>query len=291
MSDEIPTYANGAKGSPRTLSPVPGRISGDEEPHQGPYVFVSGVSKHFVGHAGGVVDALRGVDLELTRGEFVAIIGPSGCGKSTLLRMLAGLDGPSDGEIVLDGRAPRELSASHRIAMAFQEHALLPWLSVRENVGLPFRLAKQKVDHAQVDDLISVVGLEGFEASKPRELSGGMKQRVAIARALVLEPDLLLLDEPFGALDAVTRRRLNLELERVWTQRQVTTVLVTHAVDEAVLLADRVYVMSGRPGSVFAVTDVPLPRPRGNKVLSDEVFQELVLDLTRRLDAGYASGD
>jgi len=248
-------------------------------------ISLSGVGRSFALGRGRTVTALEELDLEIADGEFVAIVGPSGCGKSTVLRMVAGLDVPTTGTVAVEGRSPRELARSHRLGVAFQEHALLPWASVRANVALPFRLAGRPVDRARVDGLLDLVGLAGFEGARPRQLSGGMRQRAAIARALVLEPDVLLLDEPFGALDAVTRRRMNKELARIWAEQRITTLLVTHDVEEALFLADRVVVMSGRPGRVRHVHQVGLARPRDSSVTRSEEFHEAVDLLTGLLDA------
>jgi NitT/TauT family transport system ATP-binding protein len=225
-----------------------------------------------------------GVDLSIARGEFVAILGPSGCGKSTLLRMMAALELPSSGTLRVFGRHPLELSRAHRLGVAFQDHALLPWLDTRRNIALPYRLADRPVESARIDELINLVGLQGFETARPKQLSGGMRQRVAIARALVLRPDVLLLDEPFGALDAVTRRAMNVELQRIWLRDRITTVLVTHSVEEAVFLADRVVVMSGRPGRIIEDLPVPFARPRDPVLMRDERFHALVDGLTLRLE-------
>jgi NitT/TauT family transport system ATP-binding protein len=168
--------------------------------------------------------------------------------------------------------------------VAFQEHALLPWESVRRNIELTYRLAGQKVDQAKVQQMIDMVGLTGCESLRPKQLSGGMRQRAAIARALILDPSVLLLDEPFGALDAVTRRRMNLELARIWAEHRITTLLVTHDVEEAVFLADRVIVMSGRPGTVARVQDVSIERPRSPRDTRQASFHDLVDELTGLLD-------
>jgi len=230
------------------------------------------------------VDAVSDMTLSVQPGEFVALIGPSGCGKSTVLRMIASLEQPTTGTVTVDGSAPADMASSHRLGVAFQDNALLPWSTVRSNLNLPYKLAGRKVDTERVDSLIELVGLKGFENARPKQLSGGMRQRVSIARSIMLEPDVLLLDEPFGALDAVTRRRLNMELQRIWMADPVTTVLVTHDVDEALLLADRVVVMSPRPGRVRMIRDVPFERPRTSDVTRTPEFHELVDELTTELD-------
>jgi NitT/TauT family transport system ATP-binding protein len=230
------------------------------------------------------VTALRGFDLTIADGEFVALLGPSGCGKSTALRLAAGLEHADDGDVTIGGRPPAELVASGQLGVAFQDHALLPWLTVRGNLALPFKLARRPVDEDRITSLIDLVGLGSFAKARPKQLSGGMRQRVAIARSLVLSPGVLLLDEPFGALDAVTRHRLNVELASIWATQKITTLLVTHAVDEAVFLADRVVVMTGRPGQVRFVADVPFARPRAKDLLHDPVFSQLIAELTDKLD-------
>jgi len=248
-------------------------------------VSVRGAEKVFSLSRGKSLQALAEVDIEIQEGEFVAIIGPSGCGKSTVLRLAAGLDSPTKGAVEIFGAEPRELAKQHRLGVAFQEHALLPWASVRSNIALPYKVAGRKVDDARVDGLIELVGLKGFEKARSKQLSGGMRQRVSIARALALSPDLLLLDEPFGALDAVTRRRMNAELARIWGEEKITTILVTHDVDEALILADRVIVMTGRPGRVRTVKNVDFPRPRDAATSRSPEFHALVDELTSLLDA------
>jgi len=238
------------------------------------------VSKSYTLNRKESVLALKGISLTVADGEFVALLGPSGCGKSTLLHLVAALDEPSGGSILIDGKPPAVLRNQHRLGIAFQDHALLPWLSVSANLALPFKIAGRPVDTSRLNYLINLVGLQGFEQARPSQLSGGMRQRVAIARSLCLEPALLLLDEPFGALDAVTRRRMNIELQRIWQEGKLTTLMVTHSVDEALFLADRVAVMSGRPGSIIKIVDVPFERPR----LRSEDFHKLADDLTALLE-------
>jgi NitT/TauT family transport system ATP-binding protein len=222
--------------------------------------------------------------VQVPDGEFVALIGPSGCGKSTVLHLLAGLDEPTTGEVKINGLPPRDLQAQHALGIAFQEHALLPWRTVEGNLRLPFEVAAQPPSKERIRELIALVGLTGFEHARPAELSGGMRQRVAIARALALKPKLLLLDEPFGALDAVTRRRMNFELERIWLESRPTTVMVTHSVEEAVLLADRVLVLTERPGRVRIDTPVTFARPRPAALMRTPEFHRLADELTASLE-------
>jgi NitT/TauT family transport system ATP-binding protein len=247
-------------------------------------VEIHGVSKAYALDRRDSVLALKDVNLTIEDGEFVALLGPSGCGKSTLLHLVAALEHVSTGSILVDGESPALLRDQHRLGIAFQDHALLPWLSVKANVSLPFKIAGRPVDSARVQHLIELVGLQGFEEARPSQLSGGMRQRAAIARSLCLEPTLLLLDEPFGALDAVTRRRMNLELQQIWLERSLTTLMVTHSVDEALFLADRVVVMSGRPGVIVEAIHVPFPRPRRIDCMRSEQFHQLIDHLTLLLE-------
>ncbi|MGI5451950.1 ABC transporter ATP-binding protein [Streptomyces sp. CA-249302] len=220
-----------------------------------------GVSKEFT-HRRGSVEALRGIDLAAADGEFVAVVGRSGCGKSTLLRLIAGLLPPSRGEVSVAGRA---VTGPRRdCAFLFQRPALLPWRSVLDNVLLPAEIHGdgRRGGRDRALGLLSAMGLDGFQRRLPHELSGGMQQRVALCRSLMQRPRVLLMDEPFSALDALTRDELCAELQRTHRAHPSTVVLVTHSVDEAVLLADRVVVLTPRPGRIRTVLDVPLPRPR-----------------------------
>ncbi len=223
---------------------------------------------------GSEVLALRELSLTIDDGEFVAIVGPSGCGKSTLLRLAAGLVAPTRGSVRLHGTAVEE--HLDRLGMVFQKPTLLHWQSIEANVLMPIRVRRKRVgddDRARARGLLRLVGLDQFASKLPHELSGGMQQRAAICRALIQDPDILLMDEPFGALDALTREAMCFELLRIWSERRKTIVFVTHSIPEAVLLADRVVVMSPRPGRIALEEHIALPRPRNLESMAHAEFQ------------------
>lgn len=231
------------------------------------------------------LQALKNVDLFCPQGSLTALIGPSGCGKSTLLRTIADLETPDSGEITICGESIRKILTRGELGIAFQDPGLLPWRTVRENIALPIQVLKRPVGEASahINTLISLVGLAGFENALPAQLSGGMRQRVAIARALVTRPSLLLLDEPFGALDQILRRTMNLELQRIWMGDVTTAVLVTHGIDEAVFLADQIAVMHGKPGRITAIINVPFERPRPESLFSAPEFHRLCDEVAQHL--------
>src|ERR1700738_2578710 len=225
------------------------------------------------------VIALDKVDLHIGAGQFGSIIGPSGCGKSTLLRLIADVMQPFAGTVRLGDQTPAAARRDHSIGFVFQSPTLLPWRTVRQNIELPLDIvgaAGANRAMKSADELIELVGLKGFENASPHELSGGMQQRAGIARALMLRPSILLLDEPFGALDEITRQRMNIELLRIWAESGTTALLVTHSIAEAVFMSDHVYIMSPRPGRITSIVDVTLPRPRTLDMMRTSVFYDCV---------------
>ena len=250
-------------------------------------VTIDDVGVYFGARSDGV-EALGGVNLEIAAGSFTAVIGPNGCGKSTLLRLVAGLLEPTGGTVMVDGSVPRP--GDGRAGLGFQQPRLIPWRSTIDNVALPLELAGVPVAErlARASEALDRVGLTAAASLRPRELSGGMAQRAAIARALIGDPPVLLLDEPFSALDALTRETFNDELQRLWMERPRTVVFVTHSVSEAVALADRVVVMTPRPGRVARIVDVDLPRPRPAELLGDPRAAELAAEVRVALSEGHA---
>ena len=239
---------------------------------------ISGVSRAFKSETG-MVEALRDINLEVPDKEFLCFIGPSGCGKTTLLRIIAGLDQPTTGEVLLDGRVIR--APDPRQGMVFQEYSLFPWRTIINNVafGLEIKGIPKDERHKIARNYLKLVGLHEFEQSYPYELSGGMRQRVAIARALANDPEVLLMDEPFGSVDAQTRNLLQGELLRIWGETRKTILFITHSIDEAVYLADRVVVLSARPGKIREILSIDLERPRVRTSVEANVFRERLLGL------------
>lgn len=248
-------------------------------------IHIAALEKTYAASTAQPVHALSGIDLDIADGEFVAIVGPSGCGKSTLLRILAGLDEHDDGELSLAGSPI--LGPSTNVGFVFQAANLLPWLTVRDNVALPLRVGKTPPSSgADIDQLLAMTGLSDFGGRYPYELSGGMQQRAGICRALARNPKILLMDEPFGALDALTRERMNLELQRIWRQSGKTIILITHSISEAVFLGDRVVVMSARPGRIVADIPVPVGRPRTlDGIIGHPDYQRITREIRHLLNA------
>jgi NitT/TauT family transport system ATP-binding protein len=236
--------------------------------------------------------ALEKIDLYVPAGRFGSIIGPSGCGKSTLLRLIADVLQPFAGTVTLSGETPRAARHEHALGFVFQSPTLLPWRTVQQNVELPLDIVGHRSARRSASsstELIELVGLKGFEQALPSELSGGMQQRCAIARALVLKPEILLLDEPFGALDEITRQRMNIELLRIWAESGTTAVLVTHSIAEAVFMSDQVHIMSPRPGRITASIEIPLPRPRKLDMMRAPVFVDCVNRVRDELFGGEST--
>ena len=233
----------------------------------------------------GPVNALEGFSVDIRDGELICILGPSGCGKTTLLWAMSGLHALTRGQVILDdqpiaGPRPRE------IGMIFQDANLLPWRNLRQNIEFPFEIKRETKDQERIAGLVEVTGLAGFERAMPRELSGGMQQRASIVRALAQDPAVLLMDEPFGALDAFTRDEMNLLLLKLWSETEKTVVFVTHNIGEAIFLADRVVVMTSRPGRLARIYDIDLPRPRTIEMTFEPAFIGLIQEIKRTVEAG-----
>jgi NitT/TauT family transport system ATP-binding protein len=269
-----------ASATPRR--PAPEADSGDAAQC---LVQITGLQKIYKTRDGNKIHALKDIDLEIRTAEFISIVGPSGCGKTTLLKILAGILQRTAGEVVMGGRSLR--GPSRELGVVFQAPVLLPWRTVLANVMVPVQVQRRNRTEfeARAHALINMVGLAGFEHKYPSELSGGMQQRVGICRALVHDPSFLLMDEPFGALDAMTRETMNEELQRLWRESHKTILLVTHSIPEAVYLADRVVVMTPRPGRIVDVIDVDLPRPRTLAMQNTPEFGRFVALIRRHFSA------
>jgi len=254
-------------------------------------VHVVGVDKTFAVQGGGETVALQGIDLDVRQGEFVSLIGPSGCGKSTLLRIVGDLIQPTSGSVDVNGKTAHRARLDRDYGMVFQAPVLFDWRSVEANVRLPLEVMKIEGTERdrRVREMLDLVELGGFLDHYPHQLSGGMQQRVAIARALAFQPALLLMDEPFGALDEMTRERLNTEVLRIWAQTGTTIIFVTHSIPEAVFLSTRVVVMSARPGRIASVIDIDLPQPRNDETRESERYFELVTAVRENLRGGAGS--
>ncbi|HET7026661.1 MAG TPA: ABC transporter ATP-binding protein [Candidatus Limnocylindrales bacterium] len=257
-----------------------------------PVVEVEGAGKVF-GSGPAAVRALDGIDLTIGAGEFVSLIGPSGCGKSTLLRLIGDLTTPTEGEVRVNGKPARDARLAREYGMVFQAPVLMDWRTIARNIELPLEImgftGPERARRSAA--LLRLVELEGFGSKRPWQLSGGMQQRVAIARALAFDPKLLLMDEPFGALDEMTRERMNLELMRIWRETGTTVVFVTHSIPEAVFLSTRVVVMSARPGRVARVVEVELPQPRTFETRESPAYFRLVTEVREALRQHDADAD
>ena len=250
-------------------------------------VLMSGVDMVFNPGGGQEVRALEGIDLEVGRGEFISLIGPSGCGKSTLLRLAGDLLSPTAGRVAVNGKDPSAARLDREYGMVFQSATLLEWRKVRTNVELPLEIMEvgKKRRRERAEAMLALVGLTEFADHYPWQLSGGMQQRVSIARSLAFEPSILLMDEPFGALDEMTRERMQAELLRIWSETRTTVVFVTHSIPEAVFLSNRVVIMSPRPGRITRVVDIDLPQPRIQETRQDQRFFELLTSVREGLRA------
>lgn len=235
------------------------------------------VSMHYQTDTSEVI-ALQEVTLDIQKGEFISLLGPSGCGKTTLLRIIADLIQPTTGNIKVAGQTAKEARLAQKYGIVFQSPVLYDWRKIKKNITLPLELkGVSKVEReSKVKELLELVGLSKFADQYPWQLSGGMQQRVAIARALAMEPEILLMDEPFSALDEFSREHLNVELLNIWSKVQNTVVFVTHSIPEAIFLSDRIFVLSPHPGRLSAVIDIPLPRPRRNEIRNSPEFYELI---------------
>jgi NitT/TauT family transport system ATP-binding protein len=250
-----------------------------------PIVSIQNVSKLYEGSSAGQTHALSRVSLDIRPGDFVSLLGPSGCGKSTLLRLIADLIEPSEGQITIKGKPPRQARLDRDYGIVFQAPVLYEWRSVLRNVQLPLEVMQYSSAERdrRAQEMLQLVGLKDFERHYPWQLSGGMQQRVSIARALAFKPSILLMDEPFGALDELTRERMNTELLNIWSQTETTVIFVTHSIAEAVFLSNRVVVMTPRPGRVEKIVDIDLPRPRTFETREQTRYFELITEVREGL--------
>ena len=246
-----------------------------------------GVDMTFNPGSGREVSALAGIDLQVEEGEFISLIGPSGCGKSTLLRLVGDLLSPTGGEVTVNGKPPAQARRDRDYGMVFQSATLLEWRKIRANVELPLEIMEMggKRRRERAEEMLRLVGLEEFADHYPWQLSGGMQQRTSIARALAFEPSLLLMDEPFGALDEMTRERMQAELLRIWSETRTTVIFVTHSIPEAVFLSTRAVIMSPRPGRITRVVDIDLPQPRTSQTRENQRFFQLLTEVREGLRA------
>ncbi|HEX3038467.1 MAG TPA: ABC transporter ATP-binding protein [Oscillospiraceae bacterium] len=244
------------------------------------------VSMTYAGNNGEPIAALENINLDIHEGEFISLLGPSGCGKTTLLRIIADLLQPTSGSVSILGQTPREVRLQQKYGIVFQSPVLYDWRTVRRNICMPMEIMKipKKERTARITKMLDLVGLQDFGYKYPFELSGGMQQRVGIARALALNPDFLLMDEPFSALDEFTREKLNEDLLRIWSKTNKTVVFVTHNIPEAVFLSDRVVVLSPHPGRLSAIVDIDLPRPRESSLREDPIFYEYVSKIRKSFE-------
>ncbi|MGH2418476.1 MAG: ABC transporter ATP-binding protein [Candidatus Limnocylindria bacterium] len=258
---------------------------------QRPVVAIRDLGKTFESH-GSLTVALAGIELTITPGEFISLIGPSGCGKSTLLRIIGDLTRPTSGSLEVNGKPAARARTDRDYGMVFQAPVLFDWRTIEANVGLPLEIIDMPKGQraGRIADMLRLVELSDFARHHPWQLSGGMQQRAAIARALAFEPRLLLMDEPFGALDEMTRERMNIELLRIWEQTGTTIIFVTHSIPEAVFLSSRIVVMSPRPGRITRIIDVDLPRPRADATRELETYFELITEVRESLKAGGGHG-
>lgn len=242
----------------------------------------------FKDNAGNDVKALTGINLDIQKGEFISLLGPSGCGKTTLLRSIADLQEPTDGIIRIDGKTPKEIRLEQKFGFVFQQPVLFEWRTVKKNVELPLEIMyyDKKERQKRAEEMLEMVGLIKFKNHFPKQLSGGMQQRVNIARAFALRPEILLMDEPFSALDEFTKEKLHEDLLRIWRQTDKTVIFVTHNIQEAVFLSDRICVLSPHPGRLSAIVDVDLPRPRTLEMRDTQHFTELVTKVRNSFEGG-----